>query len=381
MGDVTMVDTSVFGALNRQNSGPVIAKDLEDLSSRGEELVVCASAYQEIQNTKDPSLKAAQLQQIQDFKMVVQSPTTLAERTDHHVVDANLNPKARGVELKDLPIVADVRIYMKTAGSKKVRLFTVERMASNSNSIKTNYKIEFSDKSRKLSNLGPRAIFRRPPPTSTPPGGGGPGAPGGPSPGMPRVGLGWSGKIGSGIKAGGMALGAIGLQFLLGWLAQKIYQKYAQQEIDRQFEALRPKIERDIRSKIEDALYLAATDKEAFAIIRLSVWTATDITAGQGTSMPTLDYLGLFISPIDMAGEESSKTDSSIPSMMMETSFFRVSSKLTFTPDEIKAYKNYIAQLKWFDDQLSIVPSPEDQARLTRDRAKLFADMKAALSN
>ena len=341
MGDVTMVDTSVFGALNRQNSGPTIAKDLEDLSGRGEELVVCASAYQEIQNTKDPSLKAAQLQQIQDFNMAVQSPTTLAERTDHHVADANLSPQARGVELKDLPIVADVRIYMKTAGSKKVRLFTVERMASNSNSIKTNYKIEFSDKSRKLSNLGPRTIFRRPPPTGTPPGGQGPGAPGGQSPGMPPVGVGLGAKIGSGIKAGGMALGAIGLGFLLGWLTQKIYQKYAQEELDRQFEALRPKIERDIRSKIEDALYLAATDKEAFAIIRFSVWTATDITAGQGTSMPNLDYLGLFISPIDMAGEESSNTDASIPSMMMETTFFRVSSKLTFTADEIKAYQNY----------------------------------------
>ena len=111
MGDITMVDTSVFGALNREKSGPVIAKDLEDLASRGDEIIVAASTYQEIQNTPDPTLKSAQLQQIQDFKMKVQSPTTLADRIDNsHAVDAALRQQERGVELKDLPIIADVRI-------------------------------------------------------------------------------------------------------------------------------------------------------------------------------------------------------------------------------------------------------------------------------
>ena len=66
MADVTMIDTSVFGALNRAKSGPVVAKDLLQLRSRGE-LLVCSSAYQEIQRTPDPALKAAQLQQITDF--------------------------------------------------------------------------------------------------------------------------------------------------------------------------------------------------------------------------------------------------------------------------------------------------------------------------
>jgi hypothetical protein len=164
--DVTMVDTSVFGALNRQNSGPIIAKDLQDLTDRGDQIVVCASAYQEILNTPDQNLKVAQLKQISDFKMTIQSPTNLADRFDLYNEHANLGskptPQKGGVELGDLPIVADVRTYMRTAGAKKVTLFTVERMVRNRLSIQRDYKIEFSDKSRVLGNLGKRVAYRSP---------------------------------------------------------------------------------------------------------------------------------------------------------------------------------------------------------------------------
>jgi hypothetical protein len=160
MGDVVIVDTSVFGALNRQNSAPIIAKDLQDMLDRGDQLVVPSSTYQEIQNTPDQALKRAQLQQIADFKMTIQQKTTLGNRVDLYDEAAKLPLNAQGIQAKDLPIISDVRIYMRGAGGRKVTLYTVERMINNKVALQRNYQIEFSDRSKQLQNLGPRIAYR-----------------------------------------------------------------------------------------------------------------------------------------------------------------------------------------------------------------------------
>jgi hypothetical protein len=160
--DVTMVDTSVFGALNRQNSGPLIVNDLQDLIARGDKIVVCASTYQEILNTPDPELRAAQLRQIRVFKMKVQPPTSMSDRLLLYDINASLKEQARAVELKDLAVISDVRIYMTKSPGIKVKFFSVERMVKNWKTIKTNYNIEISDKSRVLTDLGPRVAYVAP---------------------------------------------------------------------------------------------------------------------------------------------------------------------------------------------------------------------------
>jgi hypothetical protein len=366
MGDITMLDTSVFGALNRTKSGPVIANDLEDLASRGDELVVSASTHQEIQNTKDPALRAAQLRQIRDFKMKVQAPTTLAERVEEgHGVDANLRQQERGVELKDLPIIADARIQEKRTG-KKVKLFTVERMASNRNAINKNYKVEMSDKSRRLTDLGERKIFVRP------------GPPGGLAPGALTL----RGKIGRGLKAGGMALGVIVVAILLDWLARKLYEKFVREGVDRQFEAMRPKIEGAIRTNKEDALRLLASGKDAFATVRLSTLIEILIYAGkiEMPSFPVLEYLGMQITPTDETGEGNKRVDGHIGGRT-ETTFYKVSFKLLFPADDVAIFKSYVVQMKWFDEQIAIAPSNEDALRFTADRDNLIKEMKAALAD
>jgi len=164
MNDVTMLDTSVFAALNRENSGPIVAKDLEDLLAGGGELVVPASVYQEIKNTPDVDLRAAQLRQITDFRMAVQPPITVKDRVDLYDEFARIGagprpPLAWNVESKDLPLIADVRIYMRNAGARKVRFFTVERMINSKIAIERDYKIEFALKSRKLANPGKRIPY------------------------------------------------------------------------------------------------------------------------------------------------------------------------------------------------------------------------------
>ena len=59
MPGITMLDTSVFGALNRAAFARDVAKDLLELAAQGEVLMVGDSAYQEILKTPDQNLRAA----------------------------------------------------------------------------------------------------------------------------------------------------------------------------------------------------------------------------------------------------------------------------------------------------------------------------------
>jgi hypothetical protein len=185
MAGITMPDTSVFGALNRANFAAEIAKDLQQLVASGETLIVGYSTHQEILNTPDANLRAAQLRQIQDFKMQIQQPSTMAERTaaigndyanvtvkgtqrkldapdyaDVTVDETQLKMQAAGIEVKDLPVVSDVKVQMARTPNQKVKFFSVERMAKNKGAIAKSYGIEFSDKTRFLGKeLGDRVPY------------------------------------------------------------------------------------------------------------------------------------------------------------------------------------------------------------------------------
>jgi len=148
MGDATLLDASVFGALNRAKSGPAVAKDLLELLAQGDSLVVCSSTYAEILKTPNPDLTAAQLRQITDFRMTVQQ-ASMADRGDLYQDYAmttvgesgqKFQLQRAGVELKDLPVVGDVRAYMKSAPGQRVKFFTVDRMVRNKSAIETSYK-------------------------------------------------------------------------------------------------------------------------------------------------------------------------------------------------------------------------------------------------
>jgi hypothetical protein len=166
---ITMVDTSVFGALNRANSAPAIAKDLQQLAASGETLMVGSSTYQEILNTPEANMRSAQLRQIQDFKMQIQQASTMAERTGalggdyaNATVDktgTKFTPQAAGLELKDLPVASDVKVQMARTPTQKVKFYTVDRMVNNKVTITRNYGIEFSEKARVVNNMGPQVPY------------------------------------------------------------------------------------------------------------------------------------------------------------------------------------------------------------------------------
>lgn len=167
MPGITMVDTSVFGALNRANSAPTIAKDLQELAAQGETIMVGDSAHQEILKTPDQALKNAQLRQIEDFKMKIQDRLTVAEEADTigerfadaTVKDGKLNMQRGALQIKDLRIAADVKTQMGRTPNQKVKLFTVERMVNNKAAITKTYGIEFSPKSRVVTGMGDRIPY------------------------------------------------------------------------------------------------------------------------------------------------------------------------------------------------------------------------------
>lgn len=160
---ITMVDTSVFGGLNRVNSAKEIANDLHELAASGETLMVGASAHREILKTPDATLRNAQLSQIKDFKMQIQTDATAAEHTigedfANRLVDekkGKINYKQLGLEIKDLAIGSDVKVQMARTPTQKVTLFTIERMVRNKITITRNFGIEFSERARVVINMGP----------------------------------------------------------------------------------------------------------------------------------------------------------------------------------------------------------------------------------
>jgi len=164
---ITMIDTSVFGALNRALSSKGIAAALHELAASGETLMVCNSTLEEIRNTPEAWLRDAQLRQIEDFKMQIQQPATAAEHTIGEqwadaVVDktgTKLRWQAAGIQPKDLPIASDVKVQMARSPGQNVKLYTVERMANNQAAITKTYGIEFSKKSRQISMTGDKVPY------------------------------------------------------------------------------------------------------------------------------------------------------------------------------------------------------------------------------
>ena len=133
---VTMPDTSVFGAILRGQS--TVAQDLEKLRANGETIVVPWATYS---HTPNPVSRAVQFTLIKELGLQVQQPTTLKQRIDVYRNYADL--KVSGVAADDLAIVSDVRIYQNAFKASPVKLWTVERMATNQTAIQQQFKITF----------------------------------------------------------------------------------------------------------------------------------------------------------------------------------------------------------------------------------------------
>ena len=167
MGTV-MVDTSVFGALNRANSGARVAKILKELQGSNE-LVVPRAAYTEILKTPGDALRNAQLQQIQDFQMKIQPDVAHADYVEVYKQWSELGSRQAGVGYTDMKVIADVRAYAKLNPTENVEFFTVEKMVNNKAGIESTYGVKFSAKCSFEANVGeivpydPVALGVRPP--------------------------------------------------------------------------------------------------------------------------------------------------------------------------------------------------------------------------
>jgi hypothetical protein len=379
---VTMPDTSVFGAIMRGNAQ--VAQELEQLRAGGEKIVVPWAVYHELQNTPNSVTRSVQLTLIQELGLTVQDPTSLKQRLDVYAGAEKpnarapagyINLKVSGVGQSDLAVIADVWIYQESVHGKtrSVRLWTVERMAQN-NDIQRQYNITFSPLSRRLP-AGPfvsaEEVFALFPSLK----------------GKYRVTVDgrlvrnfWSGKIGTGVKVGGMVVGGLLLRGLLGIFAAKVYAHYAQQALDRQFETIRAQIADDIghwRNK-EDALYLIAFGRQAFAVTVLKIWTNTDFVGGQGTSMPVVEYLGMTIS--DTKKENHTFKRDQYFGNYNDIDTYTTSSPMTFDKNFVELYKEYINEVAHLQDRIETTTSFREAGQLKAELMDMVSKMRMFLS-
>ncbi len=160
MPDMTCLDTSCFGEMNRGNKA--VAQAIEDLIRSGESVAVPDAVYQELQNTSDPVTRAADMQLIKDLNIKVLPKPSLEARGDMYDIHSQYQSgdknrqgqdiagqaKKGGAGGQDVVVIAQVMYYTKNKpdGIGEVRLFTMERMKNNQSDMRKNYGINFSPK-------------------------------------------------------------------------------------------------------------------------------------------------------------------------------------------------------------------------------------------
>jgi hypothetical protein len=189
--------------------------------------------------------------------MSVQTPTTLQERTGIFGEVAQIgnkpNPPPPAVEPKDLPIVADVRIYMRKVGLRKVRLFTLERMIKNKKTIERDYQIEFSPKSRIIPDMGERVSYNPLRLLAN---------------NVPQIRLRWRGMAGEFLVNAGTSAILVFLQaLLLSWLNSWT----AKANLNDDFEHIRSQIANELLKHRGKVAAIQSRGKQAYANVLISV--------------------------------------------------------------------------------------------------------------
>jgi hypothetical protein len=169
----------------------------------------------------------------------------------------------------------------------------------------------------------------------------------------------FAGKIGRGMWVAGKFAVASGIGFLLSWLLGKIIQEQQQEGMKRQVNELQPKVEADLRRGKESVLRRLAAGKRAYATMRYSV-TVQDHhmgpDAGWSSTAPKVDYLGMEITDQPVATPDGTwkevgkdRDNFVAPGAMSETTFYKVSAEVTFTPEEIERYRQLIGDVEWYE--------------------------------
>jgi hypothetical protein len=207
-----------------------------------------------------------------------------------------------------------------------------------------------------------------------------------PTPKSPPGTMRFGGRIGPGLRIAGGALLLIGIQVLLQWLLGKIIQKQQEEEINRQFEKLRPRIEADIRRHKAAALQLLIDGRNAFATVRLAVVVEELFIVDEFVpSPPTLEHIITAITDKDETtpknADDGVEFDHFVaPGIRSTKTFYKMSFPLSFSQEEVELYRSYVKDLLWYDAQIEVASSSEERARLSKEQDGLIAKLNAALA-
>ena len=207
-------------------------------------------------------------------------------------------------------------------------------------------------------------------------------------PARPSGTLQFGGKIGKGMKIAGQAIAPALLQAaivaLIDLILGPIRNKMRREFLEDDFKRAGPDIVRDIKRHKSDALSLLADGKRAYAAIRISILTQDFNDAFNpmisGSIPPKLTYKGATItdkfSP-DLVPDGGDRDV--LPELVMEENFYIIYEEVTFSPEEVELYRNYVQERTWYEDQIGSVESREDRQRLTDDFNKLVVRFNSAM--
>lgn len=190
----------------------------------------------------------------------------------------------------------------------------------------------------------------------------------------------FGGKIGTGLKIAGGTLVAFAVSILLGWL----FGKMKKDDLEKQMEAHRPTIEKDVRLQKQNALNLLVEGKKPFATVHLTVMTTSAYDGGPDGSHtleetdPVLRYVSAEITDTEINKVEKEE-ETKYGDLEMKIVYYTASLPLTFTPQEVELYRSYRRETEWFEEQIKTAPSAEDAQRLIKDKNNLNDQLNKAL--
>jgi len=198
------------------------------------------------------------------------------------------------------------------------------------------------------------------------------------------------GKIGPGVKYAGGTLASAAILFVIDWLLGKSIETQQSDSIKLQYEQLVPTIELAIKYKSLKALNLIFQNKKAYAVIQFShnvVLMHMGPNAGWSASETIVEFEKVEIKDKEENGEDGvSRGNYLTPGSMIEHYYYKMSTEISFSQEEIDLYSAYRKEIEWYDRQFVLYGFDPDSkitdqefARLKRERNALMDKLYDAL--
>jgi hypothetical protein len=182
----------------------------------------------------------------------------------------------------------------------------------------------------------------------------------------------FKGKIGPGMRAGGRMAVATGASLVIGWLDNKLRERFAEEELKK----LEPRIAQSIQSQTREVARIQMDGGKPFANVTLTTTTIYNrigiFTPAQeeSVSYPIIELKGVAISTSDLKSNSRVRTEAIIAPMEEDTVVYSI--PLELSKEEIELYRSFVMELQWYDDAARGSVTAAALMQLNQDRLQLL---------